>query len=243
MQKETSRLIARELGREAGPSENAIQIMQMIAELENVALTEKSKRGAATIGGAMHAYDAAFDRFDIRTARGHAREIKGLVDGEAAQTTLDPQVRKAIELAHDNLNPVALSALKNLTVAQADSLSQRDGSADQSRITDITKRKGANTVLLFALEVSPDMSDRRRKCFEELGYLVQLIDDFHDQAIDIKDGIATLVTTLPKPEVLALIKGQYRKVREEFGKEYEEHNLGKLFAYVDKLMAKSGVLS
>lgn len=242
MQNETSRLIAKELGREEAPSEIAIQIMQMVAELEGIALSEKSKRGAATIGGAMHAYDAAFDRFDIRTARDQARKIQGLVNGENTPTDIDPNVRRAIELAHDNLNPSALSALKDLTIAQVDSLGQRDGSADQNKITDITKRKGASTVLLFALEVSPDMTDKRRKCFEELGYLIQLIDDFHDQTVDIKDGIATLATTLVKPEVLALIKNQYRVVRELFGKEYEEHKLGKMFAYVDKLMAKSGIL-
>jgi hypothetical protein len=236
-------MVAKDL--EASPlaAERAMEIMAMVGRLEGVQLDKKSEIGAATIGAAMEVYDAAFDKYDIRTSRQNAGEITNIINGieTSSQKSLDSKLKKAIELAHDNLNEAALAALKNLTKAQADSLGQRDGSADIETIKNITYKKGANTVLLFALEVSPDINNKRRVCYEELGYLVQLLDDYADKELDKKEGITTLATAIPSPEVINQVKVQYQKVRNLFKKEYEEHQIIELFNYVDKLMAKSGV--
>ncbi|MDP9249083.1 MAG: hypothetical protein M3M85_01045 [bacterium] len=95
---------------------------------------------------------------------------------------------------------------------------------------------------MLALEVSPNMDLKKQKCYEELGFLVQLIDDFEDRAVDVKDGIITLANSLEKPEMVGEIIKQAQKVKKMFESQYEAYKLSEIFKFIDQLLASAGIL-
>ena len=241
--REMPQAIGQELETDSRRIELYSAVMTLIANMEGVVLDKKQKMAAATIGGAMCPYDSVFDSYDIRTARANGQEILDVLSGDSVGEHLDPITHRALELAQDNLNQGAMEALRDLTLAQIDSVKQREGNIELSELKDITKRKGANTALIFALEVSPDMSIKKRECYEELGFLFQLVDDFHDVHNDKDEGIITLATLSEGTTELAQhIQTQYKKVRGMFTQNYEAYQLVDFFIYLDKLVAGIGFL-
>lgn len=235
-------MIARELETNPESSEIAVRIMAMIADLEDVALTSKQKAAASTIGGAINVYDSAYDKLDIKHSRNMADSIQAKLNNQTVdERNLGSRLNRAVELAQDTFSQEALGALQDLSAAQRDSLLQREDNPDIHLVEEITRRKGGNTVLLFALEVNPTMDDRRRSCYLELGYLVQLLDDFQDRTLDTNDRIHTLATDLESVEFSHIVGSQVSKVRSVFMSEFKESKLTTLFQYIDKMLAASGI--
>jgi hypothetical protein len=164
------------------------------------------------------------------------------LDGESDGSLLEPSLKRALEMASENLNPEALVAFKDLINAQINSISQRDIYVGIDSVGAITKNKGGQTALMLALEVSPQMNQRKRDCYFELGYLMQLVDDFADKEIDDRDGIVTLAHSVVPEAMITNIKQQNNIVRKQFEKNYETHQLVDLFKYIDKLLARIGIL-
>lgn len=238
----THEIIANELESKPESSEIAVSIMAMIANLEDVTLTTKQKAAASTIGGAINVYDSAYDKYDIHHSRSKADSIQAKLNNEAVdERALGSRLNKAVELAQDTFSQEALGALQDLSLAQRDSLLQREDNPDIHLVEEITRRKGGNTVLLFALEVNPSMDERRKACYLELGYLVQLLDDFQDRTLDKNDRIHTLATDLESVEFSHIVESQVSKVRSVFMSEFKETKLTILFQYIDKMLAASGI--
>lgn len=171
-------------------------------------------------------------------------DIADAVSGGPLLPTLDPRIVRGIGVARDHFNDPAFGALRVLTAAQVDSIRQRRKGTPVDEIRDITRRKGAYTILLFALEVSPDMAPERRAGYEELGYLVQLLDDFTDRFLDRAEGITTLMNlSLDMSQPMLLIQRQARKVKMLFAREYSPGNLVELFSYIDRSLAGVGLLN
>lgn len=234
------RSIARDVGGKVEDSETAVQIMHMVAHLEGARVTRTEQAAASAIGAAVRSFDDAFDRFDVRTARQNGAVILGGLDGKPMDG-LPPRLIRAITLAQENLHPEAHAALRALTHAQIASLDQRNFDITPQAVERITRQKGASSVLLFALEMNPRMSEARRACYEELGFLVQLIDDAHDRDTDVREGVVTLVTMdATRQQTFARLRQQREVVMRAFQKEYPEERLTNIFRYIDTLLARAG---
>lgn len=242
---EIARQVAGELDSKVETSEMVIQIMKMIAELEDVPLSRAQRFGAAAIGGSMSVYDQQFDKYDIRTAEQKAVEVARVVaEGTDVDTAdvLHPNLKRGLDIVHANLRPETVQQLGALTEAQVTSLKQRTGELDVNGIEEITRSKGAHTALLFATEVNPDMSLERKKCYEELGYLIQLLDDLKDKDEDAKEGIDTLATLSVQPsDMLKRIKAQGDTVKQAFQKAYSHKDTTTVQQYIDRLLATAGI--
>ncbi|MFA6520304.1 MAG: hypothetical protein WCT44_01700 [Candidatus Paceibacterota bacterium] len=211
---EPSKVIAPELGAEVISAEKSVRVAKIISELEGVKLNKNQKNAAAIIGGAERTFDSAFDQKNTQTAKLRGREIlRVITERETKSPHLDSYLNRALVLAQENLTTESLAVLVDLTKAQIDSIQQREKGISLNTIRDITKRKGGKAALMLALEVSPHMDIKKQNCYEELGFLIQLIDDFEDREIDTKDGIATLANRLVQPQVLSEIMKQTHKVK------------------------------
>ncbi len=236
-------LVAAELGRgrEKG-IEYGVELMKLIASLEGVGLSKKQEMAAGAIGGAMTVFDEQFDKYDIRHSKQVGESVKKAVAGEIDGVDLPPVVASGIKIVRDNLNGTAFAALQEVTQAQLDSIRQRNPEVSLAEVEDIEKRKGGGTLLLFALEVSPDLSEKRKECYRELGYLIQLLDDVTDEQKDRAEGISTIITLgITKPEGVKTVNRQCARVRALFSAEYEAYQLVDLFSYIDRAMKGSGV--
>lgn len=223
--------------------EYGLHLMQLIADIEGTKLSRKQELAASAIGGAMNAFDDAFDKYDIRSAQERGEAIRKTVSGIDDGETLSPVVSAGIKIARDNLNETAFTALQEVTQAQIESIRQREEDVTLDEIKTIERKKGCGTLLLFALEVNPNLSERRRRCYQELGYLVQLIDDFQDAKKDRAEGIKTIITlSVTTPEAIQTVVQQRDKVKTMFSAQYEQHKLINLFSYIDKAMVGSGII-
>lgn len=240
-----SGFVSRSVGvEEASTAEATCAVMQMVARLEGVTLLRRQLIAAAAIGASMRVFDDGFDACPLELASQRGADILTAVKSESTGLTLDPRVIRGVGIAHDNFNPTALTALEGLTAAQVDSVEQRRAGTSVDRVRDITRRKGANTALLFALEVSPEMTPSRRNCYEELGFLIQLADDYTDRYVDKADGISTLVTLATSSlEPTLMIARQSRRVKMLFAQEYPHEKLSELFGYIDRMLAAAGLAS
>ena len=97
-------------------------------------------------------------------------------------------------------------------------------------------------MLLFVLQVNPQMSLERKRCYAELGYLMQLIDDYTDIVIDSAEGVRTLITASKRHvDRLLLVHRQINKVRALFAGEYSSDKLLDIYAYIDLLLLGAGL--
>ncbi len=222
--------------------EYGLGLMKVVAALEGRILTKQDTMAAGAIGAGMKAFDAAYDKYDIRVAGTKADEIDNALTG--GNNTGDVIVDKALIIAKENLNETAQSALIDVANAQRLSIEQRQSETDPERLAFITKEKGGNSALLFALQINPNLSDAKKQCYKELGFLMQLADDFVDETKDREDGIITLVTLsgITKPEIIKKIKDQGAKVNAAFEAEYEMYRTTELKSFVSKTLASAGIL-
>ena len=173
--------------------ETTCEGVEMIARLEGVLLNSRQRFAAAVVGASMTAFDSVFDDLPLEFVRLDGAKALAAVDGGDA-SELGSRLQRGIAIAHDNFTEPAMGALKDLAKAQFDSIRQREAGVAIDVVRDITKRKGAQVMLMLALQVNPNMSQERRKCFEELGFFVQLVDDYEDQSLDAERGVSTLIT-------------------------------------------------
>lgn len=234
-----SNLVAQQVGiSDSGQAEATCHIMQTMSRLEGVTLQRRQLLAAASVGASMRVFDDSFDECPISAADRQGALVSDAVSSGVLIESLDPRVIRGISVAQDNFSDTALIALKGLASAQVDSVRQRRAGTPVDIIRDITRRKGAYTILLFALEVNPSMSPERRACYEELGYLVQLVDDYVDRYLDEKNGISTLMTLAEgNANAVLLISAQVRKVKTLLAQQYSPEKLTELFGYIDRLLA------
>jgi|GEM_PF-2625929 len=238
------KIIGREIG---GDSDKyavvAMGLASLIGKMEGIETLDRGQQiGVLTIVGSMRVFDDSFDNVSGEDATSNGREILSFLDGKSDGSLLEPSLKRALEMAAENLNPEALDAFRDLIKAQIHSVSQKDKTIGVDSISAITKNKGGQTALMLALEVSPEMNSRKRDCYFELGYLMQLVDDFADKEIDQRDGIVTLAHSVVPEGMITNIRQQNSIVRKRFEKNYETHQLVDLFRYIDKLLARIGIL-
>ncbi|MBP7992794.1 MAG: hypothetical protein KAZ30_04065, partial [Candidatus Magasanikbacteria bacterium] len=89
--------------------EYGLGLMKVVAALEGRILTKQDTMAAGAIGAGMKAFDAAYDKYDIRVAGTKADEIDNALTG--GNNTGDVIVDKALIIAKENLNETAQSAL------------------------------------------------------------------------------------------------------------------------------------
>jgi hypothetical protein len=194
------------------------------------------------ITAGLRSFDDVFDGLRVDDARTESRKILGVLGGVESVCILGSSVRRPLSIAIDNFGDAARLALLNLTQAQLDSIEQRVPGTTDARIEDISRRKGANTMLLFAMQVNPGMTIERRNCYEELGFLMQLIDDYTDVHIDKAEGVSTLLTGKQSDfERILLLQRQVRKVRALFAAEYPPDKLLDINAYIGLLLEGAGI--
>ncbi len=67
---------------------------------------------------------------------------------------------------------------------------------DNSKLKKILADKGGLGVIQYCTILDPQLTDTQEKTFYQLGFWLQLINDYKDQDKDIKDGINTLATNI-----------------------------------------------
>ncbi len=241
--REIARLVSTQIGvpnvREA---ETSCGIMHAVARLEGVSLRRQQLLAAASIGASTRVFDDAYDACPLPLAGSQSEAVSQLALGGNTDALLDTRLVEGMRVARENFGEFALRALDGLIEAQRDSVVQRRPNPSVSVIEEVSRRKGACTVLLYGLEVNPSMSQERRHCYEELGYLLQLVDDFEDCALDRSEGVTTLVTlAATQSAATLLLVQQARKVKQLFAKEYRSEQTVDIFAHVDRLMASVGL--
>lgn len=241
--REIPKIIAQQIEGNILSAEHALGAMQMISRLEGVPLTRKQYFGAAAIGAAAHSYDAVFDSAPIEEARRKGRAILDAQSGlKSDLDSLDSTTKAGLRLADDNLNAQALATLRELTEAQLDSLQQRDRNIGRDEVNTITYQKGSRAALLLALEVNPEMSPERQICFKELGFLLQLFDDFQDATIDKESGLVTLATISSYDvNIVEIIRNQKAKVKRLFTESYGDKKCTEVFQYIRNLSKRAGL--
>ncbi len=217
-----------------------IRLAEIIAGLENSALDGKRLNTLVRIGSTVRNYDAAFDEAHVDQARVNADLLEGALRGENVDE-LGMGMRDTITEVRSNLGPRALSTLIRLNEAQRESIEQR-GELERSRIIDITRKKGGITLEFFAELVSSEITEKRRSCYQELGYLIQLLDDLADEEIDRESGILTLATVESSNSLALIILRQYEKVIKVFQESYEQIKLEKVLEHIQSLMRQAGFM-
>lgn len=239
---EIGRNVTRQLDGKPEHTETAIALMQLVARLEDVPFTREHHFGAATIGAAVRRYDDAFDVDEVGQARRNGLAIASILEGAKPAVELDGRIIQSIHMAQEVLTSEAIDALRQLTKAQVDSIEQRTGRPTPKRLEDITRRKGGSTILLFALEMRPDLDEEGRECYEQLGYLRQLIDDYADRVIDTKAGVVTLANVDPSSvRIVSILQRQHRHVKSLFSERYGASKTQPLFQFIDNQIARTGL--
>ncbi len=243
--REIPKIIARQIEGNFLSAEHALEAMQMISRLEGIPLTRRQHFGAAAIGAAADSYDAVFDSAPINEARKKGEAILDAQSGVKSELdSVDPTTKAGLQLASDNLNSKALVTLRELTEAQIYSLKQRDLGIGKDEVNTITYQKGSRAALLLALEVNPEMSEERQACFKELGFLLQLFDDFQDATIDRESGLVTLATISSHDvNILEVIRNQEVKVKKLFIESYGDKKCTEIFQYIRNLSKRAGLVS
>lgn len=87
------------------------------------------------------------------------------------------------------------STLSKIHQAQKDSLQQFNSQIDQSKLLDITLRKGGYSLLMCRHYIDLPQSDEMDQCWFQLGGIIQLTNDLYDIYKDVQEGIYTYPNT------------------------------------------------
>lgn len=238
---EIARFIANEISVPHEEAQIGCDIMESIASTEGINLTRKKLISGALITSCMKQYDDQFDKGSLEETKKSGQLIIESVNSPTSPDNISGSLLRGINLAQSNFSSEAYDVLKRLSLAQKDSQRQKNNNITQTEVEKITKKKGELTMLLFALEVNPNMSEECQSCYKALGYLLQLIDDFRDVHLDIEDGICTLMTLAEnQQEAIIIIFRQYQRVKMLFTNTYSEKKLNPIFTYMKKLMQEIG---
>jgi hypothetical protein len=189
-------------------------------------------------------YDDLVDNF-----AGHRLDerLAGLFRGEAFVPLPGPEtllvlLYRAIETAiarpaDDPLFPI----MRELHEYECASRAQRDPRISAPEVRRITRGKGGlGLTALFAL-LRPGMSRGERVVLLELGDVLQLLDDFHDVAIDRRDGVVTAATHGDAD--LADLAAKIRRLRTGFRRHYGPGRDRRLAAMLFVMLAGALVAS
>ncbi|WP_037306134.1 class 1 isoprenoid biosynthesis enzyme [Amycolatopsis orientalis] len=112
------------------------------------------------------------------------------------------------------------TVMRDLHDYERQSRRQRDPRLPLAEVERITRGKGGlGVTALFAL-LRPGMTADELDLLVELGDVLQLLDDYHDVAVDHRDGVVT-VATLGEPG-LAVLAEKIRRLRSRFARHYGE---------------------
>lgn len=237
-----ARIVADETLVPAAVAEQGCTITRMIADLEGTIPTRKQLLAASAITASARAYDDIYDACPVNQGMVKGGQMKETLSGKTSSLVLPQGLNSGVKIITDNLEEAARSAMLALASAQSESIQQRLPEISDSMLETITRKKGANTALLFALNVNPNLSLERRECFEELGYLMQLVDDYIDQNQDKTNGIVTLINREIDPHAQSIrIVQQAQKVKQLFSLNYEPLKVLNIFRYIDGLVASCGI--
>ena len=87
------------------------------------------------------------------------------------------------------------NTLAKIHQAQKDSLQQFNSQIEQSKILDITLRKGGYSLLMCSHYIDLPPSKEMDQCWYQLGGIIQLTNDLYDIYKDVKEGIYTYPNT------------------------------------------------
>ncbi|MBI4232695.1 hypothetical protein HY605_05685 [Candidatus Peregrinibacteria bacterium] len=235
--------IAGELHVPADRARRYPELVQMLARLEGVNLSRNDLVAASVTGAAVNMVDTVFDGepIELSILKGRAM-VRAVTSEHSNPEDLPSPVTRAVQIARSSFNAKAQLALQSLMRAQLDSVEQRRPGISVARVAEITRRKA--TFNLLAAIANPDRAEDKQGCFEELAYLLQLVDDYADRGSDLKNGIHTLVTMSPFAQTaIIMIQKQLATVKHMFEKAYARHKLSELFSFIDRFLASAGIFS
>ena len=195
----------------------------------------------AVLGGSFtRVYDDLFDNF--RSPRLDER-LTALFEGGRFQPQSDAEalllgLYHAIEVAlrRDESEPV-YAALRRMHRFQIESRRQRGSVVSGEDLRRITRGKGGlGTTALFGL-LRPALSPTDQRLLLELGDVLQVLDDYHDVALDRAGGVSTEVTlgTVTLVETGRRIGG----LRRQFGRQYLVGSGDRLFGMLFMMFARA----
>lgn len=163
-------------------------------------------------------YDDLFDNFaDNRIDERIAELFRGrpfmpLTDVEALLLALYEHIESGIRRGRDDPFYMIITRLHRYQSQSRRQLHPQISAADVRRIT--RGKGGLGVTALFAL-LRPGMSQAEQDVLIELGDVLQLLDDYHDAALDRTAGVATDVTlgTCSLPELGRRILDIRRRLR------------------------------
>jgi len=163
----------------------------------------KSERWVSTCQGAITGlFDDFFD--DIKLPE---EQIVNMVNNPDSVNPISSNVGLFLEFYKIALQKAQFprSIKKQLLLvhkAQVASVEQETSNIDASRIWEITRFKGGDSVLFYRTAFEKLPVEGEKDTLFQLGSVMQLENDIFDTYKDFKDGIATLPTTLVKVETL-----------------------------------------
>jgi hypothetical protein len=163
-------------------------------------------------------YDDLFDNFtdnriDERIAELFCgRAFVPMTDHEALLLALYEHIESGIHRGCDDPFYTIITRLHRYQIQSRRQLDPQISAADVRRIT--RGKGGLGVTALFAL-LRPSMSPAEQDVLTELGDVLQLLDDYHDAALDRAAGVATDVTlgTCSLPELGRRVLDVRRRLR------------------------------
>ncbi|MEU4250879.1 hypothetical protein AB0F15_26080 [Amycolatopsis sp. NPDC026612] len=198
-------LIEQAIGDDSRLAEDAYNALLATSVKVGLAMWGYAAMAGVPFDAALAALGSSFTRiYDdlVDNFAGHRLDdrLAGLFRGEVFVPLSGPEtllllIYRAIETAvarpaDDPLFPI----MRELHEYEWASRAQRDPRISALEVQRITRGKGGlGLTALFAL-LRPGMSAEERVVLLELGDVLQLLDDFHDVAIDHRDGVVTAAT-------------------------------------------------
>ena len=102
-----------------------------------------------------------------------------------------------------------------LIEAQLESQRQKIPTASIEQIRSITYNKGGFSVQLFNSLLDHKKSDKELQSAMQLGYLIQLLDDWFDMFIDQKEQVQTLANILEIDHFIHLFESEWKKLKKQ----------------------------
>lgn len=214
--------------------------LELVAGLEGIGLTRNSQFFAATVGASMHLFDAVYDREPIVRARSSAQTVNAALTGDISYAHIPTQLSTAFRLVDDVATLPARDTLVQLARAQERSILQREA-ITCAEVKEITRDKGGLAILLLALQINPHLTPEQQACYRQLGYLVQLCDDYVDQEEDTRNGVTTIVHFENKAQNAERIIREASRTKLLFQRHYPAKKLLDLFFRIDQLLLRSKI--
>ncbi|MFE9204825.1 class 1 isoprenoid biosynthesis enzyme [Micromonospora sp. NPDC007230] len=195
----------------------------------------------AVLGGSFtRVYDDLFDNFrsqclDERlTVLFEGGPFQPQSDAEALLLALYHTIETALR---DEESEPVYAALRGMHRFQIQSRQQRRSVVSGQDLRRITRGKGGlGTTALFGL-LRPALSPDDQRLLVELGDILQVLDDYHDVALDRSESVVTEVTL--GSVTLTETSQRIRWLRREFRRQYPWHSRRRLFGMLFMMLARA----